>query len=296
MKLFHSLQINFGSGFMTDDYVVIKPFNNSVVLVRHMNKEKIIIKKGIGFAKKPGETISGSTELEKVFVLENRENSKKFNQLVSEIDNSVIGLCEEIICMISSNIKEPLNERIHVALVDHIAFTLKRTKNNDMIANPFTLEIKTLYPREMEIAKMAVNMLKERTGLDIPDDEAGFLALHIHSARNRCGQSNSLQYALLCNEIIELIEKELNISVDRSSIDYSRFIYHIRLAFDRAVKKIPVKNALLNSIKRTYPVSYSVAKKAAKLIEDELKVKLSNEEKGYIAMHIERLKNASSYQ
>lgn len=281
---------------MADDYLVIKAFNNSVVLVKHMGKEKIIIRKGLGFGRSPGDIISGNTTLEKVFILENSETYNRFNQLISKVDDDVVGICEEIIYMISSEIKEPLNERIHVMLVDHIAFALKRIRNNDIITNPFTVEIETLYPREMEIARKAINILKARTGMDIPDDEAGFLALHIHSARSSEGYSHSLQYALLCNEILELIENELGISVDRTSIDYSRFIYHIRLALDRIIKKIPVKNELLRSIRKTYHESYMVAEKASKLVEKELKIKVSNEEKGYMAMHIERLKNASNYR
>jgi transcriptional antiterminator len=32
------------------------------------------------------------------------------------------------------------------------------------------------------------------------------------------------------------------------------------------------------------------------MIEEELNIKVSNDEKGYIAMHIERLKNISNYK
>ena len=39
------------------DYIVLKPFNNNVVLAQHEGIEKILIKKGIGFGAKVGEQI-----------------------------------------------------------------------------------------------------------------------------------------------------------------------------------------------------------------------------------------------
>lgn len=280
---------------LSADYEVIKVFNNNVVLVKHGDKEKILIKKGIGFGRSTGSVIDGGTVPDKVFAIESNETSSKFNQLVTRIDDNIVGLCEEIIYMISSEVKEPLDDGIHIRLIDHIAFTLHRIKNNDVISNPFTVEIETLYPREMEIARKAINMLEENTDLDIPEDEVGFVALHIHSARNRGKLSNSIKYAYLCNTLVEFIEDELDISIDRRSIDYARFVSHIRFALERIIKNIPIKNELLRSIKRTYVDSYNLAKKAAKIIEEELNIKVSNEERGYIAMHIERLKNVSSY-
>jgi len=278
-----------------EDYEVLKVFNNNVILVMNIDKEKIVIKKGIGFNKIAGSIIAKDTNFEKVFTIESSEVASKFNQLVTRVDDSIVGLCEEIISMISSEIKEPLDEGIHIRLIDHIAFTLHRIKNNDMITNPFTVEIETLYPKEMEISIKAIAILENSTGLDIPDDEAGFIALHIHSAKNKGKLSNSIKYAYLCNTLVDFIEDELGIAIDRKSIDYARFISHIRFALERIIKKIPIKNELLSSIKRKCTDSYTIAKKVAKIIEEELTIKVSDEEKGYIAMHIERIRNVSSY-
>lgn len=280
---------------LPEDYEVLKVFNNNVILVMHIDKEKIIIKKGIGFNKVTGSIIAKDTNFEKVFTIESSDVASKFNQLVTRIDDSIVGLCEEIISMISSEIKEPLDEGIHVRLIDHIAFTLHRIKNNDMITNPFTVEIETLYPREMEISIKAIAILENSTGLHIPDDEAGFIALHIHSAKNKGKLSNSIKYAYLCNTLVDFIEDELGIAIDRKSIDSARFISHIRFALERIIKNIPIKNELLSSIKRKCTHSYTIAKKVAKIIEEELSIKVSDEEKGYIAMHIERIRNVSNY-
>lgn len=275
------------------DFKVLKVFNNNVVLAKQDNEEKILIKKGIGYGKNEGAVIEKDTDFDKVFVIENSELSSKFNQLVTKLDDSIVGICEEIIAMIESEMGEPLDEGIHVRLTDHIAFTIQRIKNNDIILNPFTVEIGTLYPREMEIAYEAIKMLERNKDLHIPEDEAGFIALHIHSARNRGRLSNSIKYAYLCNALVDFVEGETGIKIERKSIDYARFVSHIRFALERIIKNIPIKNDLLPSIKRTYKESYGTAKKAVKIIEDELDMKVPDNEKGYLAMHIERLKNSA---
>lgn len=274
------------------DYKVLKIFNNNVLLVYGEGKEKILYSKGIGFGKHENEVIVFNPKIAKVFSLECETNSNKFNQLLEIVDNELIGICEEMIYMISEELHEELNEKIHISFTDHIAFTLKRLKENEEIINPFLIATETLYKQEFEIASKAVRILEKKTGINIPDGEIGFIALHIHSARNQGKLSNTIKYTFLSNTVVEYIEETLNLSIDRKSIDYARFITHIRFAIERIMKKNPIKNELLDVIKHQYSASYKLAQKIGKLIEDDLHLKVVDDEIGYIAIHIERFKNA----
>lgn len=278
-----------------DPYVVLKVFNNNVILARHQGAEKILIQKGLGFGKKEGDCIRPGIPFEKVFALDNQETRFKFNQLIAEIDASLVGICEEVIAMISQETGQSVGDEIHVRFIDHIAFAVYRLKNNDKIENPFMIEIETLYPREVAIATKAVAELEKSIGIDFPDSEVGFIALHVHSLKNQGKLSNTIKYTYLCNSVMEIIEDELGLEIDRKSIDYARFITHLRFAIERITQNIPIKNDLLSSIKKMYKSSYKMAKKVVQLLEDETQLKVTEAETGYIAMHIERLKNTSSY-
>lgn len=277
----------------SDEYKIIKILNNNVVLAKQSGKEKILFSKGIGFKKHAGDTVGADIELDKVFTIENKDNSSKFHELISRVDNDIVGLCEEVICMIDREFNEELDEKIHVALTDHIAFTLMRLKEDNEIVNPFLIETETLYKREFETAKKAISILEKRTGINIPDGEIGFIALHIHSARNKGKLSETIKCAYITSSIAELIEDELYIEIDRNSLDYARFIIHIQFAIKRMMSNSPIKNGLLETIKKEYSNSYNVAAKAADLIERELKIKVVPDEIGYIAVHIEKLRSAS---
>lgn len=275
------------------NYEIKKIFNNNVILVSQQGKEKIILQKGLGFGKKVGGIIPDNTPIEKVFVIKEEDNSSKFNQLLTNVDKEIIGMCEEIIFMVSNELKEELNEKIHISLTDHIAFTLKRLEKNDEIINPFLVETETLYKKEFEIAEKAVRIIEKRTGINVPDGEVGFITLHIHSARKKGQISNTVKYAFLCNSIVEFIEDSLDIYIDRQSLDYARFLTHIRFAIERILNNNPIKNELLDTIKKQYKKSYKLAEKVAEIIEKELDIKVIEDEIGYISMHIEKLKNAS---
>lgn len=281
-----------GGAVLSFDYEIIKPFNNNVVLAKQQGKEKILIKKGIGFSAKAGLLIPADTNFERIFVIENPETSKKFKQLISGIDHELVGLCEEVLHLISSATGEELNEEMHVRLTDHIAFTVLRLQNNDQIDNPFLIEIETLYPKEMEIARQAIALLEKALGLLIPEEEAGFIALHIHSLKSKDKLSNTIKYAYICNSALEIVEDELGVEIDRRSIDYARFASHIRYAVERILKNISIRNELLPAIKKTYKDSYIMAKTVARMMEEELYAVVPEEEVGYLTMHIERFKNA----
>jgi len=274
------------------EFEIIKAFNNNVVLAKDQGIEKILIKKGIGFRAKAGDRLPADTEFERIFVIESPVTGLKFNQLIARVDDHVVGVCEEVLHLICSATGEKLNEEMHIRLTDHIAFTVYRLQQNDRIDNPFLIEIETLYQKEMEIAREAVNLLGKELKLDIPQEEAGFIALHIHSLKPKNKLSTTIKYAYICNSALEIIEDELGIEIDRRSIDYARFVSHIRYAIERLIKREPIKNELLSAIRKTYNHSYRLACSVARMIEEELCADVPEEEVGYLTMHIERLKEA----
>jgi transcriptional antiterminator len=272
------------------DFNVIKVFNNNIVLVSQANVEKILYEKGIGFGKHLGDIISKTTSVEKIFSIEDKTNYSNFCELVNSVDGELIALCEEVIYMISKELNEDLHEKVHISLIDHIAFTLKRLKKGEDIKNPFLVEIETLYPREFELAQKAAIMIGNKTKIHIPDDEIGFITLHIHSARNDGKLSNTVRYAFLSNTIIEMIEDASKVEIDRKSLDYARFITHIRFAIQRILNNTPIQNDLLDTIKYKYYASFKLARKISKFIEGELGLKVVEDETAYLAVHIQRFK------
>lgn len=275
---------------LENDMVLEKVFNNNIILVKSEGKEKILFEKGIGFGKKLGNVINKGTEVNKIFIIQDERNIENFNKVIERTDKRLIVLFEEIIYDISEELKEELSENIHIGLVDHLAFAIKRLENNEEIQNPFLVEIETLYPKEFYLAEKAARRIEDEIKINIPDGEIGFIALHIHSARNGGKLSNTVKYSYLGNSIIELVEDELSIEIERKSLDYARFLTHIRFTIERIMTKSPIENDLRGIIKSKYKISYNVASEVGKMLSSELDTDVSEDEIAYIAMHIERFR------
>lgn len=73
---------------------VVKVLNNSLVLVLNdMGQEVILMGKGIGYNKSVGYRMKES-EIEKIFILKDKDISKNIIQLASEIDSQYFELAE----------------------------------------------------------------------------------------------------------------------------------------------------------------------------------------------------------
>ena len=272
--------------------IVIKALNNNMVLIKEQGVEKILLAKGIGFNKKFGDILEDNLEVDKVFSIEDKKNQENLKEVYNRVDGEFVAICEEALAEISEELGEELNETIHIGLIDHLAIAMKRLKNKEQINNPFIVEIETLYSVEYEMAKKIVNKLQDKYEIDFPEGEIGFITLHIHSARNGKMLSNSIKYSYLSNKIIIYIEEKFNSKIDKRSLDYARFLSHVRFTIERVLTDTVLKNDLTEIIKKSYPISYEIAEGASKIIEETLDKKVCDDEVAYIAMHVERFRVA----
>ena len=280
---------------VTNDLIIVKSINNNVLLVRDNGVEKILFEKGIGFGKKFGDVIVTGTEVSKIFVISDDRNKKNFNEIVSTVDNKLIGIFEEALSEIQDELGEELNESRHIGLIEHLAFSVKRLKNDQEILNPFLNEVETLYSKEFELALKLARKIEEEIDIKIPDGEVAFIAIHIHSARNNGKLANTIKYAYLSNTIIEYVEDQLGIEIDRQSLDYTRFLIHIRFAIERVINNNKIQNDLKDIIKEKYSLSYKISKDIAKIISETLECEVCENEVAYITMHIERFRISLVY-
>ena len=116
---------------------VAKVLNNNVIIAKHpQHGEVVVIGKGIGFNRKNKDRIPAAAA-EKMFILTKPEEQEQYKQLVPHIDEKLIEAMNDIILNAAKSSDAPLNEHIHIALTDHIAFAIKRHAQGLYIHNPF---------------------------------------------------------------------------------------------------------------------------------------------------------------
>lgn len=276
-----------------EKYIIKKIFNNNVILAEEISskRELIFIGRGIGFSRKNGERlIKSEINIDKEFAPIEGKKRENYIKLLEEVDSRVIGITEEIIAMVSRELDEELDQHIRIGLADHIAFSLKRIRDGISVTNPFLAETRTLYSKEYNLAEKAVKMIADRFELEIPESEVGFITLHIHGARNERGISKTLKNTSLIKELVTKVEAELGEKLAYQSLNYARLVNHLRFALERIETEASHSNPLLENIKENFDFSFQLAEKLAKIIENKFDYQVPEAEKGYLALHLNRLK------
>ncbi|ACJ34303.1 glucose PTS transporter transcription antiterminator GlcT [Anoxybacillus flavithermus] len=280
---------------MEQSFRIEKVLNNNVLIASHPTYDEVVlIGKGIGFGKKKGDVIA-QKDVEKWFILKNEREQEQYKKLLPHVDEEFIGLMNDIIHHIQKRTNSSLNEHIHVALTDHILFAIKRLEQGMDIKNPFLVETKSLYPLEYDVATEVVNMLNERLRIQLPEGEIGFIALHIHSALTNHQLSEVNQHSQLISRLVSVVEKQLDIRIDRESIHYLRFVRHLRYAIERVKKgeKMEEPKKLSNILKETYPLCYNLSWKLIKIMQQTLQLPVDEAEAVYLTLHLQRLTGKS---
>ncbi|MEW5323113.1 transcription antiterminator [Geobacillus thermoleovorans] len=276
---------------MEQPFRVEKTLNNNVLIASHpAYGEVVLLGKGIGFGKKRGDEIAKSA-VEKCFVLKNEREQEQYKKLLPELSEEFIALMSEVVHHIQQRVGAPLDEHIHVALTDHIAFTLKRLEQGLDVKNPFLAETKSLYPLEYEIANEVARMIEQKLGASLPEGETGFIALHIHSAISKQSVSEANRYSQLIADLVKIVEQQLGVDIDRESVHYLRFVRHLRYAIERMKKgeKVEEPKNLSKILKEAYPLCYNLAWKLVKVMQQTLHLPADDAEAVYLTLHLQRL-------
>ncbi|KON66622.1 glucose PTS transporter transcription antiterminator GlcT [Peribacillus butanolivorans] len=272
-------------------FIVEKVLNNNVVIATHSSYGEVVsIGKGLGFNRKKGEELSPDLA-EKTFVLKNVKEQESYKKLLPKIDQNLQAAIIESIHLINNRVSGKLNEHIHVGLTDHLLFALQRVSQGMTIKNPFLKETITLYPFEHDIAVDVIDLIEDKTGIGLPQGEIGFITLHIHSAIANKDLSEVNQHSQLIYHLIQVVEEQLEVQINKDSVDYTRLVRHLRFMIDRVMAgeevDEPEKIALL--LKEEYPLCYNISWKLIKIMQQKLGKPVFDAEAVYLTMHIQRL-------
>ena len=273
---------------------VIKVLNNSLVLaLDNAGQESILMGKGIGFHKSIGYEFQES-EIEKVFVLKDKEVSRNIIRLAAETDSVFFELAKAVIDYAIEQFDMKLMDHIYLSLTDHLSFAARRVREGIVLQNFYTLEMKKFNPQEFQVGEYAVNLMRERLDLEIPADEAGNIAFHFINAQfNHPYNSQNLLISRSLDAVLDIVKYAFGITYNEDSTSYSRYVTHVRLFAQRLVSRNQLpdeKNDIL------YEQIHSICQKEFECVEkiqiyvyEQFRQKLSSQEKMYLALHIHRI-------
>lgn len=272
--------------------LIRKVFNNNVVLAVAENEDEnelILMGKGIAFQKKVGDLIDES-KVDKRFV---QGLSNKLIELLKDIPTNHLDLADEIIQIAKSQLPAKLSDYIYLSLTDHLDFAITRIQQGQVLRNPLLWEIRKIYPKEYIVGLKAVGLVKEKLGVNLPEDEAGSIALHLVNAQNGSQElEQTIEITEMIKDILQIVKYHYGIDLDEDSLNYSRFVIHLRFFAQRLLDKqtnLHENNELFEVIKEKLPRAYSCVEVIDKYVKKVTDISISKSEMLYFMVHIDRV-------
>lgn len=272
-------------------YRITKVLNHNTVigLKEDTRKEYLIMGKGIGFGKKVSERLETDGS-ETTYSLQDSTERGEAKQLATSVDPICLEIANEILDEAEKEFQK-IDRNILFPLADHIEYAVKRVKNNEQISNPLTDDIRILFYKEYKVADKIRPIIQNALGVEMDEDEVGYVALHVHSALQDENVSQAMQMARAVRECITLVEQEVGRPIDVLTLSYNRLMNHVRNMVARAMNHEELKLNMNDYMGIKFPQAFETAKHICEQVGEMLKCPLSEVEIGYLAMHIERVAN-----
>lgn len=272
---------------------IAKVLNNNVVVVQDEHgREQVVMGRGLAFQKRAGEDLDTAL-IEKVFALQSDELVRRLGELLSQIPLEVMTACDRIIGLAAQRLGK-LQDSLYITLTDHCYFAIERQKKGLTIKNVLLWDIKRLYPKEFELGQEARTIIVRRLNVELAEDEAGFIALHLVTAQLNSEMPEVMHVTRVMQEILQLVKYQLQLEYDEESLSYQRFVTHLKFFAQRMLTRTVVEDdddvSLHTAVKDNYAKAWKCAEKIAQHLQKSYQRELTTEEIMFLTIHIERVR------
>ena len=267
--------------------------NNILCVVDDKGSEMIVTGRGLGFKRKMGERIDPAL-FEKTYHMEGKAEQRKLRELVAQIPIEHLKLTQDMIEYIKTQISSPLNESLLITLADHISFAIKRKDEGIEFTNPLQGAIMSYYPTEYHLGQHCLRMIRDELDVELNPSEAAFIALHIVNAELNTSMSVMYDITKLIEGALEVVEYYYQKTFDRESLDFNRFVVHLRYFAQRLFQAAPSQadeydNDFQEMIIRSCKQHYKCAQCVVEYIRNTYHKEVSDAELIYLTIHLKRI-------
>lgn len=268
---------------------ITKVINNNIVSAYDDSRQELVIMgRGIGFQKKPGDLIDQAI-IEKRFRLESAMQLNQLADLMSDLPSEYLSLVSEIMQKVTPVLNNKLSNSLYITLTDHIHFAVKRAREGVVLQNPLRWDIQQIYPNEYFAALIAVQMTEEMMKVSLEDDEAASIAMHFVNAELNTEMSKAVKITDLIQKMIEILRDFYGNRLDETSAQFERLIVHIRQFAQRVVAddmNVENKDELYGPLSERYRECSACAERIRAYVEKTYDTSVSEEEMTYLIVHL----------
>lgn len=270
----------------------VKKINNNVAICRDgSQRELVAFGKGIGFPPTPYE-ITDLSRIDRTFYNVN----SSYIPLLAEIPPEIVQFTADQMLALQDGLPYETSSNLVLTLADHIAFAIERAGRGIYVQMPSIYEMEMNYPAEVKAGRQMVAALRQKLKIRLPKGEIQGIAMHLINARDKAQDEAAPgleeQYDEILDQTTAIIEAELGVRVRRDTFNYARFATHVQYLLKRVFeqKHIDSENLqMYQSMREEYPGISACVDKIGDCWRDRWSVRLTEEEKLYLILHVNRV-------
>lgn len=267
----------------------VKVFNNNAVsVVMPDGREAILVGNGLGFGRRAGDTVERG-RVSKVYYVQN-EMQTKFLKMLENVTPQVMRAAERIALAAESESILLSNQSI-ISLVDHISFAVERAGKGVFLPNLMLSETRMLYPKEYAVGQKALAIIKDCCGVLLPQDEAGYIALHFVTV----SADRELTYDTLkfVKAVVGIIRESYGCTFEEESLEAARLTTHLKFLAARILSHTPWQD---NDLEAMYDMllhhdvrNERCVRSINAYLRKEFDYELNHQEQVYLLIHLTKL-------
>ncbi|MFC8304611.1 PRD domain-containing protein [Specibacter sp. NPDC057265] len=268
-------------------------YNNNVLLAGLGDgSEMILVGKGIGFSHKPGEPVDVEAADQR-FVPDGSYAASHVAGVLGDAPLEQIEVVQEIMALARTELKLEPRQSLLVPILDHLGFAVQRARESMKVDFPLRWEVAQLYPAEGQLGRRVVELVRQRLGVTLQEEEWVAFALHfVNQQWSKADFSKTVSMTETIARTFTLLSVRWGKNIDENGLSAARFVTHLRYLFARSIEGAPadvIQMDVLTAIRRSYPEAADAALETAKLIGGALRRDLGEQEISYLALHTARL-------
>lgn len=218
---------------------------------------------------------------------------ERFLPMLNEIPSAVFEVAREIADYAQRTIAAEFSVNMPFTLADHINFCVERYKKKMRIKLPTINGIELHYPKEVEVARYAMDLVRKKLGVSLPEVEMAGIAMNIINAEmDPVSCTVNYNEEAITEVIVQIIEDSFGLKLDRVSYDYVRLETHLRYLYARIGSNSTIQTdyiGLYEPLRKEFGKIEECVEKVAECLKAIWKEEIDANERLYLLLHIDRV-------
>ncbi|WP_404455458.1 BglG family transcription antiterminator [Oceanobacillus kapialis] len=216
------------------------------------------------------------------------QTDKISNRLLGLVDADKLQVIEERVEQARHELPNDLADSAYVGLVVHLALAMERLNRGEKIRFDPASWKQLQGTREFSIARNMLLDLESSLQMEIPEDEIGYITMHLLGAKLRADQNyliedTSMDIAYKAKALIDHVGEQLNVNLAENAVMLNDLVAHLKPTMYRLEQEMNIKNPLLKEIMDDYRDLFDIVR--AGVVEVFPDIDFPDDEIGYLVLH-----------